>query len=240
MERQINESKMQSQKILARFAGFLYVVLIVTGIFGIAHVPSSLILWEDPGATINNLKINAFLFRMGIISQLICFVAFIALSVLLYSLFGGVHKTAGRLMVALVLASAAVSLVAVAQYIHVLQLVSEAGYFQKIPKNLIEAQIMFSLGKVNSYATITHLFAGIWLFPFGYLVVKSKLLPLSLGVLLIVAGGGYLYEFAAGFFLAAGESPWYLGIASNLGIFLTALWLLLAGVRDQPLRSNPL
>ena len=41
---------------------------------------------------------------------------------------------------------------------------------------------------------IAKIFWGLWLFPFGYLVFKSDYIPKILGVLLIIAGFGYLID----------------------------------------------
>src|SRR6185436_14975279 len=43
--------------------------------------------------------------------------------------------------------------------------------------------------------SIAHIFWGLWLFPLGYLVFKSGFLPKVIGVLLIIAGLGYLVDF---------------------------------------------
>lgn len=218
---------------VARVAGLTYVILILSGIFGVAHVPATLIVWDSAATTIVNIKESEFLFRMGILAQTICFVAFIFLPIFLYILFSGVNKTAAILMVALALVSVPVSLVGVSHHIQVLHLLGDASYLQNIPVNALQTQVMFSLAAFNSCATVTNIFAGLWLFPFGYLVVKSNLLPKLLGILLLLGGAGYLYEFIAGFIVEAGAAPWYVGLVSNLGIFATALWLLVVGARTK-------
>ena len=216
---------------LARLAGLTYVILIVSGIFGIAHVPSSLIVWDNPSATIDNISASGFLFRIGIACQVLCFISFILLPLFLYRLLSSVSPFAGIFMVAFALVSIPLSLMSTVYQIHVLHLIGESSYLQTISANAIELQVMSALATSNNCATITNIFAGLWLFPFGYLVVKSGLLPKALGYLLLLGGLGYLYEFLAGFILEAGSSPWFISLASNLGIFIVALWLLVVGVR---------
>ena len=69
-----------SPTVLARLAGLTYVILIVSGIFGIAHVPASLIAWDNPSTTIDNIRASGFLFRIGIACQVLCFISFILFS----------------------------------------------------------------------------------------------------------------------------------------------------------------
>lgn len=229
---------MNNQRLLARLCGLTYVILIVSGIFGIAHVPASLIAWDNPAATIENIKTSELLFRVGILSEIICFVAFIFLPLLLHKLLSPVNKTAAMLMVVLALISVPLSLVGVVQHIQVIHLVNAPAYLHDV--ELLQAGIMSALALANSGAVVTNIFAGLWLLPFGYLVLTSGFLPRLLGVLLILGCFGYLYEFFAGFVFNSGATPWYIGVAGNLGVFITALWLLLAGVSNRSTKGYEL
>ena len=70
---------MNSSKKTARIAGLLYLVNGVTGFFGIIYVPSRLVVSGNVGATANNILTSEKLFRLGIVSELICAVEFIFL-----------------------------------------------------------------------------------------------------------------------------------------------------------------
>ena len=58
---------MSSIQKTARVAGFLYLLLLPLGIFGLL-LPSSLILPGDIAGTINNIMASESLFRLGIMS----------------------------------------------------------------------------------------------------------------------------------------------------------------------------
>ena len=92
---------MNSTKQGARIAGMLYLVNGVTGFFGIIYVPSRLIVSGNAAATAHNILASERLFRLGIVSELICAVEFIFLLWVLYRLLGGVNKTYASLMVIL-------------------------------------------------------------------------------------------------------------------------------------------
>jgi hypothetical protein len=68
---------MNSTKKTARLAGVLYLVNGVTGFFGIIYVPSKLIVSGNATATANNILASEGLFRVGIVSELICAVEFV-------------------------------------------------------------------------------------------------------------------------------------------------------------------
>ena len=92
---------MNSTKRTARLAGVLYLVNGVTGFFGIIYVPSRLIVSGNATATANNILASERLFRVGIVSELICAAEFVFLLWVLYRLLGGVNKTHASLMVIL-------------------------------------------------------------------------------------------------------------------------------------------
>jgi hypothetical protein len=92
---------MNSTKKTARLAGVLYLVNGVTGFFSIIYVPGKLIVSGNAAATANNILASERLFRLGIVSELICAAEFIFVLWVLYRLLGGVNKTHASLMVIL-------------------------------------------------------------------------------------------------------------------------------------------
>src|SRR5262252_6629806 len=92
---------MNSAKKTARIAGLLYLVNGVTGFFGIVYVPSRLIVLGDAAATAHNILASERLFRLGIVSELICAAEYVFLLWALYRLFSRVNKTHASLLVIL-------------------------------------------------------------------------------------------------------------------------------------------
>ena len=54
---------MESKRKTARIAGALYLLMAVTGLFGIMYVPSTIIVSGDATATVNNILASELLFR---------------------------------------------------------------------------------------------------------------------------------------------------------------------------------
>jgi Domain of unknown function (DUF4386) len=100
----------------------------------------------------------------------------------------------------------------------------------------IQSEILLLLKQHDNGMEVIHIFSGLWLFPFGYLVFKSGILPKFLGILLMLGCLGYIINF-----LGSTLSPDYskLGISSYLslpatiGEIGTCLWLLIMGAKEK-------
>lgn len=65
---------------IARTGGFLYLIIIVIGVFGEALIRNSLVVAGDPSATALRILESEFLWRVGIASQLFLLVCAVALT----------------------------------------------------------------------------------------------------------------------------------------------------------------
>jgi hypothetical protein len=89
---------------------------------------------------------------------------------------------------------------------------------------------------INVYKTgfvTAQLFFGTWLFPLGYLIYKSRFLPRSIGVLIMLDGIAVLIWFLQAILLPANPAISYPGLAlSFIAEVGLGLWLLIKGVKD--------
>ncbi|MEP6901822.1 MAG: DUF4386 domain-containing protein [Actinomycetota bacterium] len=233
---------MSSNKKTARIAGLLYLVVVLTGIFSLAYVPSKLIVRGDAAATVHNIAASESLFRLGIVSGIICYTFFLFLPLVLYQLLKPVNETYAKLMVILALVSVPISFVNLINKFAVLSLVSGADYLKVFDHDQLQAQVLFYLDLYNNGILVVQIFWGLWLFPFGYLVYKSSFLPKILGVLLMLGCFGYLIDFIGStLILNYSETviSHYVTLPASLGEIGICLWLLIFGVKNKPtLNSN--
>jgi hypothetical protein len=82
-----------------RIAGFLYLILVVFAPFRLIYIPSKLFVHGN--ATASNIAAHEFLFRLGILSDLLCGTVLIFLALSLYRLLKGVDQNLVVLMVIL-------------------------------------------------------------------------------------------------------------------------------------------
>src|SRR5262249_23542649 len=230
---------MNSTKKTARIAGVLYLVNGVTGFFGIIYVPSRLIVSGNPAATANNILASQRLFRLGIVSELICAAEFVFLLWVLYRLLSAVNKTHASLMVILGLVFVPIMFVNTLSEIGALMVLRGADFLSVFDKRQLEAMAMLFLD-LHRYGYVVGWILGFWLFPFGVLVFRSGFLPRILGVLLIAACFGYLADSLTPLLLPSYEDV--VGGVANIPLTLgepaIILWLLIRGAKESPIGSR--
>lgn len=232
----------KSNKSTARLAGLLYLIVVLTGIFYLMYVPSKLIVWEDASITVKNITNSELLFRLGIFSGLICYLAFLLLPLVLYKLLNPVHKDYAFLMVVFAVVSVPIAFVNFGNEFSVLTLLDNGAVIHGVELEKLQQQVLFNLQSYRNGNRIISIFSGLWLLPFGYLVFKSGFLPKILGVSLMLGCVGYLINFA-GILLLTNYSnsaiAEFITIPASIGEIGICLWLLIAGVKkNKSLLSN--
>ena len=225
---------MNSTKRTARIAGVLYVLLALTGVFSLIYVPTTLVVFGDATATAENIRSSELLFRSGILSGLVSNVIFVFLVLALYRLLKEISRKQAMLMVTLVVISVATGFANTINQLGALITLSGADFLSVFEKPELDA-IAYLFIRLNSWGIqIIQIFWGLWLFPFGLLVYRSGFIPKILGVLLMIAGFGYLL----GSFMFQ-ILPQY---NDALSTFITVLemgelpiifWLLIVGAKAQ-------
>src|SRR6184192_1055826 len=177
---------MHPLKKAARIAGAIYLSMVITGPFSLIYVPSKLIVRGNAAATADNILAHETMFRLSIFGDLLGHVIFICLAIALYRLLSSVNKTWAMLMVAFVLVSAAVGFLNALNNIAAVILFRGGEFLTVFDKPQRDALAVFFLRLHNQGEFIAEIFWGLWLFPFGLLVCRSRFLPRILGIWLIV------------------------------------------------------
>jgi hypothetical protein len=211
----------------ARLAGLLYLALAALSAFGLVYVPSMLIVPGDAAATANNIVTSESLFRLGFVSDLVAFTVNIFVALLLYKLLKPVNRGIASLMVILILMGLAIGMLNELNQFAAL-LILGSDHLTAFTAAQSQALASLFLDLYEHGFTIAHIFWGLWLFPMGYLVFKSGFLPKVIGVLLIVAGLGYLADFTL-FFLFP-DITVTVSDFTFVGEVVLILWLLIRGV----------
>ncbi len=228
---------MQNKKI-ARIAGAVYLVVVLTGMFSLAYVPSKLIVWDNAAVTLQNIKSAPMLFKLGIMSSVVCYLFFLLLPLVLYRLLKPVSNNWAILMVALAVVSVPISFVNLQNKFAILSLVNDAGFSKVFTNEQLQLQVMFYLNQYDNGILLLQVFWGLWLFPFGWLVYRSGILPKILGVLLMLGCVGYLVNFTGNVLIdgyAASGISGYVRLPASLGEIGSCLWLLIMGAKERRL-----
>ncbi len=220
----------------ARVAGLLYLSLL-TAPLRLIYIPSTLFVSGNATATANNIAAHETLFRLGIVSDLLTGTMAIFLTLALYRLFKGVDQDLARLMV--ILGSLMVTPIYFLNTLNdmaALLLVRGGDFLSAIDKPQRDALAMLFLRLHHHGVVANEIFWGLWLFPFGVLVYRSRFLPRILGVCLIISCFAYLaVSFTGLLFPQYEQMVSHSALPAMLGEVAMMLWLLIKGAKPHPL-----
>jgi hypothetical protein len=218
----------------ARIAGLLYLTLL-TAPLRLVYIPNKLFVTGNATATANNIAEHETLFRLGILSDLLTATMVIFLTLTLYRLFKEVDQGLARLLV--ILGSLMVTPIYFVNTINdaaALLLVRGADFLSVFDKPQRDALAMLFLRLHGHGVLVNEVFWGLWLFPFGLLVYRSRFVPRILGVWLMLNGFAYLAESISGILW-----PQYEEMVSNwafpvmFGELAIMLWLIIMGAKER-------
>jgi hypothetical protein len=225
---------MNSLDKIARFAGILYLIIIICAGFSEGYVRSTLIVSGNAAATARNIAASEGLFRLGFVSDLIAFLSDLVVSVLLYVLLKPVNKTLSLIAASLrLLAHPAIASLNLLNHFMALLLVSGAEYLTVFETEQLHALVLLFLNAHRYGYLIGGAFFGLHCLLLGYLLFKSDLFPGVLGILLIIASFGYLIESFGNFLFPDYQELfiWVVAVPAVIAELSLCLWLLLKGVK---------
>ena len=230
---------MHSTKWNARVAGLLYLSL-MTAPLRLVYIPNTLFVSGNATATANNIAAHEMLFRFGIVSDLFTATMAIFLTLALYRLFKGVDQGLARLMV--ILGALMVTPIYFLNTINdaaALLFARGADFLSVFDKPQRDAFVMVFLRMHGQGILANEVFWGLWLFPFGLLVYRSRFLPRILGVWLMLNCFAYLATSVTGMLWPQYEqrvSNWVFPVM--FGELAIMLWLVIMGAKErQPLAT---
>ena len=213
----------------ARWAGVTYLILIASGIFALAYAQGQLFVRGDAAATFDSLSSNPILFKGAIVAEMICYTSFVALVVLLQRLFVGGSTFLGQLMVGLVLISVAIGFVAIGELYAIDRALSSGGGNA--------ASVDSLLTRYRNTRDMAEIFWGLWLLPYGLLVLQTRAIPWVFGVGLVCGCVSYVAGVVAPMFWDGYyESVFgrYADLPGTFGEIGGAFWLTILGARANP------
>lgn len=216
----------------ARVAGICYLAMVLGGVFAQAAVFQRFQIGGDPAATIGLIEANAAWWRVGLAVNLLYLLGNVPVAAILYGFFGGRFPVAALCALGFVVVSAAMEGLALSLLCVPLLVAENAASV---------ASFSGSQGQALSYLALRlHpigfgfallFFAGFCVVT-GVLVVRSRLMPRLIGVMMIVAGGCYA---ANTMLMLLAPDQWRLVspqilVPCLLAELSLALWLLARGV----------
>lgn len=227
----------QSPRFYAKTAGWLYLVIIVCGVFGEAFVRGSLIDRGDASATVAHILAAEGLFRIGFMADVMMLLSDVAIAILFYVLLRPVSKTLSLMAAAFRLAQASVLGLNLLHYYAALLLLQHGVGLEPVQLNTLVQWLL----DVHSHGyDLGLLFFALSSAILGYLVVKSVYFPNLVGYGLIAAAVVYLLGSLTRFlFPGYFDSIQLLYLVPLVAELAFALWLVVKGVRATPAIVHP-
>ena len=213
----------------ARITGVVYLLYFLTAILAEVFM-KGIVVSGDAAATANNIQAHEPLFRLGLGTGLIATAWYIALTALLYELFKPVNRSVSLVAAFFSLVGCAIQAFGAVFQLAPLVISGSSADLSAFKPEQSQALALI-LFKLDSQAqTITLVFFGLYCLLIGFLIFKSTFLPRILGVLMALAGLGWLTFLAPP--LANALSPYVLvlGFLAELSLML---WLLVKGVNVE-------
>jgi hypothetical protein len=234
----MDSTNMDSTKKNARVAGLLYLSLLGAPL-RLIYIPNHLFVSGNASATANNIVAHELLFRFGIVADLFTGVMALFLTLALYRLLKGVDQSLAVLMVILgSLMSTPIYFLNTLNDAAALLFARGADFLSVLDKPQRDAFARLFLRLHGQGVRVNELFWGLWLFPFGLLVYRSRFLPRILGLWLMANCFAYLATSFTGLL-----EPQYEQLVSNwafpvmFGELAIMLWLVTMGAKERPLAA---
>ncbi len=224
-----------SQRKVALTAAISLLVLALLAPFALFGVLQTLVVPTDAAATVENIIAPEGLFRIGIAAFLIVIMLDIVVAGALYVLLRPVNRTLALLTAWLRLAFAAVFASALVNLLDVAQLLGGADGAALQPAQL-QGQVMASIASFDNGWDMSLAIFGLHLLGLGYLLFRSADFPRFLGVLVAIAGGGYLVD-SFGMILVPGYAL-TISTFTFVGEALLIVWLFWRAIKGFPSESE--
>jgi hypothetical protein len=232
-----DEKSMDSPNRLARMTGVLYLLVVLCGIISEILVKNVIFVPGDMAATVSQITTYGFIFRLGFVVMLTRLVFLTLLVLALYKLFGPVNRDVAVVMVAFVLISNAVTMVSLVFEFSAPLLLTSSDYSTLFTTDQWLAQVQFFINmQVQGDRAAQSL--SLWVILLGFLMFKSGYIPKLLGILVMLAGVGYMADFLVFFLLP--QLDVQIAAFAFLAEVAFPLWLLIKGVDVEAWKSRAL
>lgn len=215
---------------LGRITGILYLLIIVLGIFSEVGVRGALVVPGEAATTAARIAESEFLFRVGVVSDVMVFLADVAVAALLYVLLRPVSRVASLTAAGFRLTGTAIYGVNLLNQLAAILLLGGSAYLAGMGREGTQALALFFMELHGHGYDLGLVFFGLHCMVLGYLLLRSRVFPGVLGLLMTLAGVGYLVgSFTLFLFPAHASSVEMVYVAPLVGEVAFTFWLLVKG-----------
>jgi len=212
-----------------RITSVLYLLYFVT-VMSAAFLIKGIVVSGDAATTANNIQAHESLFRVGFAINLIATALYITVTALFYQLFKPVSRILALLAAFFSLVGCAIQALGYVCYLAPFTLLGGAQYLNVFKVEQLQALVLTFLKLRSQAEQIGLVFFGFFDFLIGCLILRSTFLPRFLGVLMALAGLGWMLFLSPPL---ANNLARYILPLGFVAEFLLMLWLLVKGVNVE-------
>jgi Domain of unknown function (DUF4386) len=224
-----------SPRARARITGGIYLLFFLTALLGEfftqqAGISGLGVLPGDVAAAATNILAHESLYLLGVAFGLISTACYVAVTALFYQLFRPVSRSLAFIAAFFGLVGCAITAFGSLFQLAPLAVLGGSPYLSVFTVKQLQALALLFLNLNAQVGSIALVFFGLFQILIGYLIFRSTFLPRMLGVLMALAGFGWLI------FLAPPLAALLLTYLEVLGILAEALlmlWLIVMGVNAE-------
>lgn len=183
----------------ARLAGLLYLVVLVTGAPPELLVRAPIAAEQGSAAIAAAIREGADLFRLAALSDLVNMVAFLGVALVLYGLLRRVHAGAARAMLVFNAVSVAIMALNTVNHLAAWSFATQDGVRTSLGAVAADSLAATFLELHGIGFNVAEIFFGLWLFPLGWMLWRTRAVPRPIAGLLMAGTVGYLANVTATF-----------------------------------------
>lgn len=223
------KNKGMSQRKAALIAGFGLLAMAIIAVFANFGVIESLVVTGNAAATVDNLTNSKGLFAGGIAGFIVVFLLDLLVAWMLFKFFKSLSKGLSAAM--------AWCRVIYAGFLgfsitHLVTALTDLG-----AEGVTNDSILESITSFSDVWSAGYIFFGIHLILLAYLTIKSGYIAKWIGVLLAIAGLGYLVDSVGGLIISSYNLE--IGLYTFIGEVVFMFWLLFKGGKEKHLEVSP-
>jgi hypothetical protein len=224
-----------SPQVYARTGGALYLIIIALGIFAQVLVRDRIIVSGDAASTAAHLTSMESLWRFGIAAEFLAVICTVLLAMVYFFLLRPVSKELNLLATLFRLVAITVQAVSLVSLVAALFPLANTAFIKAFTPDQLYALANLAIRSHSYGYSVALLFTGCTFLVHGYLIFKSGYLPKALGVMIQIAGVGYISNGFAIILYPTIANLVFLAIILPVFISETSLslWLLVRGVNIQ-------
>ena len=213
----------------ARIAGLLFLLMVISGLFAEIFFRQKLFT-DDIAITVDNILHNDFLYRAGILCDIVMPLCYLFTALALYKLLVSVNKNIAMLMVLFAAVGSVLLLSNVLNEFAPLVILNANDQLGELA--------MLSFNAYGHGYMIGQVFFALWVLPLGVLIYRSKFLPKVFGVLFVIEVVCGLMSVVVHFLIPNESIESLLLMEGVIAEFGFMFWLLIRGINESKLPAQ--